>query len=123
MINWKSEGYKVGEEVCIVNRMGFYNPTEKHIVGKVVHSGTKILKVVVPFGENKEKTLVFNGKRSCNGVLFGDYYLVYKTIDEYNKVLDEKEKAENLRDYISKNLNNLSLNALEKIKDVVDSEK
>ena len=119
MIYWKSEGYKVGEEVCIINMMGFYNPTEKHLTGKIIHSGAKILKVSIPF-RDKEKILVFNGKRSCNGVVFGDYYLVYKTLEEYNKTVEKEKKTKELRNYISENLNKLSLDDLNKIKELID---
>lgn len=119
MVNWKKDGYKVGAEVCIVNKIGFYNPKEIFIKGKVTYVGTKRLKVLIPFGE-KEKTLDFNGRRSVDGILFGDYYCVYKTEEEYKQIVADIEKAKELREYISDNLKNISLKDLEQIKEVLD---
>lgn len=119
MVNWKKEGYQVGAEVCIVNKVGFCNPKEIFIKGKVVYAGTKRLKVLIPFGE-KEKTLDFNGKRSVNGILFGDYYCVYKSKEEYDKLVADSEKAKELREYISDNLKKISLKDLEALKEVLD---
>ena len=119
MINWKLEGYKVGDEVCIINKVGIYTVKDKFIVGKVIHAGTKILKVTIPLGD-KETVLIFNGRRSCNGVSFGDYYLVYKTIKEYKQVITEREKVENLKVYITRSLNDLPLHLLKEITDMID---
>lgn len=122
MLNWKKNGYELGQEVCVVYKVGFYNPKEVFIVGKITYVGTKRLKVVIPFGDNKEKTLDFNGKRSVNGVLFGDYYMVYKTKEEYDEVVAHNEKAKELREYISNNVAKLTLSELEEIKSLMDSQ-
>lgn len=119
MCNWKKEGYEVGKEVCIVNNFGIYNQSSKIIEGKIVYVGTKRLKVAIPFGD-KEKILDFNGKRSVSGLLFGDYYFVYKDKEEYDKVIKEKEDIENARKYIKDNLNKLSLEKLNDIISIID---
>lgn len=118
MLNWKKEGYKVGEEVCIVNNFGVYNQSSKIIEGIVVYTGTKRLKVSIKDGD-KEKILDFNGRRSVNGLFFGDYYLVYKSKDEYEKLVQEKEEMEEARKYIKDNLDKLSLAQLTEIKSLI----
>lgn len=119
MCNWRKEGYEVGKDVCVVNHFGVYSQSSKLIKGKVVYVGTKRLKVSIPFGDS-EKILDFNGKRSVSGLLFGDYYLVYKNKEEYEKEVKEKEDIEKARTFIKDNLNKLSLEKLNEIISIMD---
>lgn len=119
-INWKKEGYEVGDEVCIVSTFELYSLEEiKYIVGKVTHVGTKILKVTIP-DVDKEKTLKFNGRRSVPGGFWERTYCVYKTKEDYQEAVAKREKAEELKKYISKNLDNLALEDLEVVGDIID---
>ena len=125
MINWKKEGYVVGENVLIVNKFGLYNQRENFIDGVVTYVGTKILKVSILDNEN-ERILTFNGRsltsngRKDNSVAFGDFYIVYKSREAYDKEVSDRKKRDNLKTYITRNLIELDLDTLVSIKDEID---
>ena len=119
MINWKKEGYIVGEKVLIVNKFGIYNQKENTIDGVVTYVGTKILKVSI-YGTENERILTFNGRRNCSGVVFGDFYAVYKSKEDYDKEVLDKKEMENLTVYITRSLSELDLDTLINIKDNID---
>lgn len=106
MINWKKEGYIVGEEVCLV--LKYYSGKVEFLTGKVTHVGTKILKVLK--GGNRE--LKFVDGNSVSGVLWGDIYYVYKTKEEYEKLVLKSEKTEELRKKITEKIGELELEDL-----------
>lgn len=119
-INWKKEGFLVGEDVLIINVIGFYDTKKEFITGKVIYVGTKRLKVSIQ-ELDKEKILDFNGKRSVNGCLFGNYYLVYKSKEEYEAIVAIEEETSKLIEHINSNIKNLSLSKLRKISKIIDS--
>ena len=121
MLNWKLEEYEAGDKVCIINKIGIYNTKEVIIEGEVIYSDDTLLKVVISFEEDSEKTLDFDDRRICNDSSFGNYYLVYKTIEEYNQTVIEKEKIENLKVYITRNLNDMPLDILKNIAELIDT--
>lgn len=119
MINWKKEGYILGENVLIVNKFGIYNQRQNLIDGVVTYVGTKVLKVSIYNNEN-EKILTFNGRKSCSGAVFGDFYVVYKSKEDYDKEVLDREEMENLKVYITRSLSELDLDTLINIKDNID---
>ena len=119
MINWKKEGYKVGEDVFIVDCFG-YKDKKNFLIGKVLYVGTKNMKVSIK-DVNRERILLFNGSRVVKGVFWNNYYCVYKSKEEYEQILECDEKASELRKHISDNLKKLSLDQLEDIKKIIDS--
>lgn len=114
-MNWKKEGYVVGEEVCLVFKS--YGGKVEFLTGKVTHVGTKILKVLK--GENRE--FKFTGRNSVNGVLWGDTYYVYKTKEEYEKIVLENEKTEELRKKLTEKIGELELEGLVAINNLLNN--
>lgn len=90
-INWKKDNFIVGQKVFLIRHSMFVNEnTESH--GEVIYVGTK--RLAVKIGE--KRTIVFNGQNySKDGcAMFGHYYSVYKSKDEYLSILKaRKEKA------------------------------
>lgn len=125
MINWKKEGYIVGDSVLIVNKFGLYSQREIFFDGVVTYVGTKILKVSI--GNNKDKknltfkgvSLTSNGARD-HSVSFGEFYTVYKSREAYDKEVLDRNKRGSLKNFILRNLSDLDLDTLIKIKDEID---
>lgn len=120
MLNWKKEGYKVGEYVYIVKNLGL-SSNKLYLTGKAVYVGIKKMDVLV-VENGKEKILKFNGMRNVNGYCFGYYYSVFKSEEEYNQMIYNEKKAMELREYISSNIKDVSLKELENIKRLIEKD-
>ena len=118
MINWKKEGYTVGEEVLLVSIFYFTDRSNEHI-GKVNYVGTK--KLIV---ELDGKKISFNqGSRRSESNGFGVYYFVYKNKAERDNLLAQVKRKDELKELISEEIKNLSLNSLEKVYNIILEEK
>ncbi|WP_368263221.1 beta barrel domain-containing protein [Clostridium disporicum] len=113
-INWKNEGYVVGQKVFLAVNMGFYSNNLSFQEGVVTYVGTKILKVTTIEG-GRELKLEFNNKRSTLSGILKHRYQVYKSESEYLDKLEEKQKANRLREELTVKLNKFDLSQLEKI--------
>lgn len=121
MHNWKKEGYKVEDNVCIIGQSVGWTSREIKKSGKVIYVGTKILKVEIDRKDDEPRILTFNGKDYTKGEFFGNYYVLYKTEEDYDNMVKDRKKKILLQDNIIKNINKLSLLELEKIKEIIDS--
>lgn len=99
-MNWKKEGYKVDQFVFIVINNIFINNT-RTTEGKVTYVGTKNLNITTSGGVNIKMK---NGENRWHDGL-GDYYEVYKSKEEYEKLLIEKKDIYDLKNKIINLLN------------------
>ena len=113
-INWKNAGYEVGQKVFLAVNMGYYSDNPSFQDGVVTYVGTKILKVKTD-GATRDVNLTFNDKRMTKGGVLNFRYVVYKSESEYLEKLEEKQKANRLREELSVKLNKFDLSQLEKI--------
>jgi len=113
-INWKNEGYEVGQNVFLAVNMGFYSNNLSFQEGVVTYVGTKILKVTTIEG-GRELKLEFNNKRMTMSGILKHRYQVYKSESEYLKKLEEKQKTNRLREELTVKLNQFDLSQLEEI--------
>lgn len=116
MVNWKKEGYQVGQKVFIRSFNGYANKEYPSKKGIVTYVGTKNLKV-----QMDEIVYTFNNRRiSFNKYLSGQVYYAYKSKEEYEQIRLEEERSKELRSYIMDNLEKFSLKDLEYIKDFLE---
>lgn len=91
-MNWKKEGYTVGDKVVVVVRR-FYSNSENVREATIKHAGTKILKV-----ELGKMIIKFeNGKVTNSKSSFGVSYVVYKSKEEYKNSIKTAEERKRLR--------------------------
>jgi hypothetical protein len=77
-MNWKQEGYQVGNIACIENIMLYSSSTIEDV--KIIYVGNKILKVKT----NNEKVIQFKDGTTASGHCFGFMYKIYKSRKEYD---------------------------------------
>ena len=116
MINWILEGYNIGDKVFIVNKKELEESEEFYVYGEVIRVNERILKVAIPFGD-RSRILYFKRRRVCATI--SGYYMVCKTMEEYKGIVMQNREMEEMINYISKNLNNLSFEMLKSIKDMI----
>lgn len=109
-INWKKQGYKIGQEVLLVRKCMFTNDSS-FTTGIVAHAGTSILKVNC----NPKMQLTFKGKTTCKGYLFGHTFELYKDEQEYLEKINKTTKRKELINKIKDRLEDLSDSQLESI--------
>lgn len=118
MINWKKEGYLVGEEVLLVSKL-YFSDRSSESTGIVKYVGVK--KLVV---ELEGKKITFNqGSRRSDSNGFGMYYFVYKNKEERETILAKIRRKDELKELISQEIKGLSLESLEKVYNCVKEEK
>lgn len=118
MINWKKEGYLVGEEVLLVSKLYFSERSSEH-TGIIKYVGVK--KLVV---ELDSKKITFNqGSRRSDSNGFGMYYFVYKNKEERESILAKIKREDDLKEVITKEIKGLSLESLEKVYNCIKEEK
>lgn len=117
-MNWKKQGYEVGQKVYLVQEFLFSNKKCFHD-GTVTHVGTKLLKVKKD-NDSYERTLTFE-KRWTSGGMAGYCYEVYKSEKEYNEILSRELDRKALIGLIEHSIKNLSNEQLEDVKKLVDS--
>lgn len=117
-MNWKKQGYVVGQKVYLVQEFLFSDKKNFH-EGTVTHVGTKILKVKKE-NDNYEKTLVFE-KRWTSGGMAGYCYEVYKSRKDYEEVLHKELERKTLIGLIEHSIKNLSNEQLEEVEKLINS--
>lgn len=117
-MNWKKEGYEVGQKVYLVQEFLFSKNKSYHN-GIVTHVGTKILKVKKE-DDKYEKTLTFE-KRWTSGGMAGYCYNVYKSEKEYEEELSKELDRKALIGLIEYNIKNLSNEQLEEVDKLINS--
>lgn len=115
MINWKKEGYSVGDEVLLISKYPFTDRMSEH-KGIITYVGTK--KLAVAF-DNKKLTFSKGSRRADNYDWHNSFY-VYKNSEERNTFLSNEEKRGKLIEKISTDVKNLSLMSLEKIDSLIE---
>lgn len=123
-INWKKEGYKVGENALVVLRKynftrNEFEFTDYKVLYEITHVGTKILKVKHKDYHNNTK---FQFKsRSINGPFFGHSYVVFKDEEEFNLYKQKEERYKELRIKLSEKVKTLPIEKLEMINDIIEN--
>lgn len=114
-INWKEEGYKVGEKALFISN--YYH--QKSILEDVdiTYVGTKILKI-----KRDGKIIEFKG-HFAQGITFGDDYGIYKNKQEYELIIQANVRRIYLIDKITKSVDNLSTEKLKQIDNIIDNKK
>jgi predicted ATP-binding protein involved in virulence len=113
-MNWKQEGYQVGNTACLENIMLYSGSTIENV--EIIYVGNKILKIKT----NNEKVIQFNNSTTASGHCFGFMYKIYKSRKEYDELIQVKKDKENLVDKISKKLDKLSLEKLKEIEIIIE---
>lgn len=89
-MNWKKEGYKVDQTAFLKISSYFIRDKERYTDCKVIHAGTKHLKVVTSGGT----VLKFSGKKTTTDK-YGECFEIYKSKEDYySKMLDIETKFE-----------------------------
>ena len=116
-INWKKEGYKIGQTLFIFKKDYFTtnsNPYQTEVT--VTHVGVKILKVT-----DGEREFEFKGSKTTNCGLWGICYQLYNSREEFEQEQrDEAEKYE-LKMKLSNSINNLSLEELRALNNALNT--
>ncbi|MFC0903789.1 hypothetical protein ACFHWD_03675 [Clostridium sp. MT-14] len=112
-MNWRKEGYEVGQEVCLATEM-LYSGTKINKV-QVIYVGTKVLKI--KYGD---RIIEFKSSRSTGSQFsFGILYTIYKSEEEYQQHLKLEQEKEILINNIRRGLNSLSLDKLKEINNII----
>ena len=112
MMNWKKEGWEVGQEVFLVVK-GMFTRDIKYQTGKVTHVGTKLLKVDVE--PKMQLTFKDNNQTSGHIASFGYIYEVFKSKEDFYEESEKRERKKYLVGRISRNIQVLSDEKLELI--------
>lgn len=115
-MNWKQEGYQIGDEVCLENIMLYSGSTIED--ADIMYVGNKILKVKT----SNDKIIQFKDSKTASGHCFGFMYKIYKNREEYEQLIQTKKDKEILIDKISKKLDKLSLEKLQEIENIIKME-
>lgn len=118
MINWKKEGYEVGQKVYLVQEY-LFSKSKFYRTGIVTYVGTKILKVKKE-EDDRSKTIVFE-KRWTSGDMPGYFYSVYKSEQEYEEELSKELDRKALIGLIEHNIRKLSNEHLEEVDKLINS--
>lgn len=113
-MNWKKEGYEVGQTVFIV-RKGMFTRDISYHTGTISHVGTKKLVVDI----TPKIQLTFTDDRECTGDTWGNLYTFYNNKEEYEEELAKKKAKNELIADIKDNLNKLSMDKLNRILDII----
>ena len=114
-MNWKQEGYQIGDKACMENIMLYSGSTIEEV--EIIHVGSKILKVK----DNKDKIIQFKDSRTVSGHCFGFVHKIHKSKEEYEKLIQTEKDKEKLVEKINSNLNKLSLEKLKEIESIIRS--
>ena len=110
-MNWKKEGYKVGQEVYLVGK-GMFTRDINYNEGIVIHAGTKTLKVKF---KDSERILEFKNNKYSKGATWGYGYYLYKSKEEYEEQTKAIEYREKLRYEARTSISKLTNEQLEQI--------
>lgn len=117
-MNWKKEGYKIGQEVFLLRVCAFGTNTVMD-KGTVSHVGTKLLKVDC----SPKMQLTFRESNRCSGGLYGVMYYLYKTKEDYMKEEKQAEIRKELENKVKKDIDKLTNEQLEIITQWIEGEK
>jgi len=110
-INWKKEGYKIGQTLFIFKKDYFTtnsNPYQTEVT--VTYVGTKVLKV-----SDGEREFEFKGSKATSCGLWGMSYNLYNSREEFEQEQrDEAEKYE-LKAKLTNGVASLSLDELKEL--------
>lgn len=84
-MNWKQEGYVVGNKVCLENIMLYSGSTIDD--AEIIYVGNKILKVKT----DNDKVIQFKDSRTAKGVCFGCIYKIHKNREDYEQLIQTKK--------------------------------
>lgn len=116
-MNWKKEGWKVGQEVYLVVK-GMFTRDIRYEKGIVKHVGTKLLKVNC----EPKMQLTFSDTNITKGNLasFSYTYEVYKSEEDYKKCISKELSRRVTIELIKDELINLSTEDLDKILEIIE---
>lgn len=114
-MNWKKEGYKVGQEVFLV-RKGMFTRDISYNTGTISHVGTKKMKINI----DSKIQLTFTDSKECVGYTWGNLYTFYDSKKEYLEEVDKTKAKNDLIAKIKDNLNKLNMDKLNKILDIIE---
>ena len=123
-VNWKKEGYKVGDTVLLVLKKYNFNTNQFEYSNlkdlyEVTHVGTKVLKVKHKDYYNKSK-YEFRS-RTTRSAIFGHSYAVFKNEEEYSLYRQKEDRLDRLRDELTKKVKRLPLETLEYINQIIEN--
>jgi hypothetical protein len=113
-MNWKQEGYIVGNKVCLENIMLYSGSTIED--AEIVYVGNKILKVKT----NNDKVIQFKDSRTARGSCFGFMYQIHKSKEEYEQIINTEKDRQVLIEKIGRKLDELSLEKLKEIENIIE---
>lgn len=110
-MNWKKEGYNVGDKVYITTEWMFASKKYEEY-GTVIYVGTKILKVKL----DNDSILEFkNSKMACIRGMWSSYHYIYKSKEEYEDIIKKKHVRKCLINSLTSRLKELSIEELEAV--------
>lgn len=113
MINFKKEGYFVGQKLFMVNnKFAAFESVVCEREVEVTHVGPSTLKVTD--GQNEFK---FKGKTNSKGVIVDVFFKLYQNEADYLRIKGEEENENRLRKEITEALGELSLKDLRLLSD------
>lgn len=118
-MNWKEEGYKVGEKALIVREETFAQASYDYFYMEevdIVHVGAKVLKIK----RKRHKEIIETEKliiKEENGVVFR----LYKNKESYELAVAEKLQKEKLLFEIRGKLGSLNVNQLMAISKLIEN--
>lgn len=118
-VNWKREGYKVGDKIFVVSTQydfntGKFEYTNKYMHCEITYVGIKILKVK----SNKDEKMVFN-RRKCRSSLLGHGYAAFKDEQEFEIYKTREKIKEKLQIELTEKIKHLPLETLYQINEVI----
>lgn len=113
-MNWKKEGYKVGNKAYMTNRSMWNNVLTGGEEVEIVYVGTKILKV-----KHNNSIIEFKGKTFSNSSLWGYYYEIYLNEEEYIRLREEEKQRTELAEQLKLLIGKAPLSKLKAIEKII----
>lgn len=117
-MNWKKEGYEIGQEVFLLRTCAFGTNTVMD-KGTVAHVGTKLLKIDC----SPKMQLTFRESNRCSGGLYGVMYYLYKSEEDYMREKKQVEIKKELENKVKKDIDKLTNEQLEIITQWIEGDK
>lgn len=117
-MNWLKEGYKEGQKMFLVSKYLYSEDICRTVT--VVKVTTR--SITVKYDDYQDTSLIFKKRSRNDNISFGCHYL-YDSKEDYDNEIKQKKHYKDVLEFIKINLDSLSIDKLEEIKNKYFEEK
>lgn len=117
-MNWKDQGYIVGNKAYLVNRTMWNNVVTNREEVEIIYVGTTKLKV-----KYNDELIEFKNKTRNISSTWGHYYEIYLNEKEFIRIREENRERKELSQKLKSLIGNASLDKLKAIEKMIKENK